>query len=119
MCTDALLRRLGVFALVAVALASVTGIASAGVPVKESRAALVAAERVEREMRKHGALESSVRGCWHAHGGVDCAAMIRGNDGTVKWRCFLQIRVERRGSRLTSKLTDAICAAQRVSDPAS
>jgi hypothetical protein len=108
--------RLGVQTLAALALTgSLAAVASADVSRKASRAAGAAAERVERDMRRNGALESSVRGCWRTGPAVDCAAMVKGDDGHVRWRCYIQIRVQRRGSRLRSKLTDALCVAVDVS----
>jgi hypothetical protein len=131
MCTDALVSvrhgrrlalrrsvaRLGVFALAVLALtAALAPVASArDISRKESRAAVVAAERVERDMRKHGSLDSSVLGCWHKGAAADCAAIVKGDDGNVRWRCFVQIRLHPRGSGFRAKLVDVICVVEGLS----
>jgi hypothetical protein len=83
-----------------------------GVPTRAARAAVRAADRVRREMRREGADAAEVRGCWRAPGVIDCTGVVSGNDGIVKWRCVLQIRVRHQGERYRSKLTDAVCVAE-------
>lgn len=65
-------------------------------------------------MRKDGALRSTVLGCWREAGAVNCTGEVEGNDGWMKWRCVVQIRVRRSGKRETSKLTDAVCVAEEA-----
>ena len=80
--------------------------------VKAARVAVAAAERVEREMRRDGALESSVLGCWREGSAVDCTAVVKGNDGWIKWRCVVKMRIQERRSGHKAKLTDADCIAE-------
>lgn len=79
-----------------------------------ARKAIAAAERVEREMRRDGALESRVLGCWRAGSAVDCTGVVKGNDGWVKWRCVVQIRIQKRAATHRAKLTDAVCVAEEA-----
>jgi hypothetical protein len=90
---------------------------AAGVSPRAVRAATAAAERVEREMRPDGALKSGVLGCWRKGSAVECTGVVKGNDGVVKWRCLLQIRVRKRAdSRRTARLTDAVCVASAIAE---
>ncbi len=83
---------------------------------KAARVAVAAAERVEREMRREGALESSVLGCWRQGAAVDCTGVVKGNDGWIKWRCVIKIRIQKRRSALKPKLTDADCIAEDAAE---
>jgi pyruvate/2-oxoglutarate dehydrogenase complex dihydrolipoamide acyltransferase (E2) component len=87
--------------------------ANAGtVSVGAARAAVQAAERVRREMREDGAHDAKVRGCWRAGRSVGCTGVVGGQDGAVKWRCVLEIRIRRHGARHRAKVADAVCTAE-------
>jgi hypothetical protein len=130
MCADAPRRWLAAFALIGLALAPAASVKSAvaerlaadsgRVSKGAARAAVDAAERVEREMAPEGANRSRVRGCWRNRPGVvDCTAEVRGDDGSLVWRCVLQIRIRKReAGGYRSKLRDAVCVVHAVSDQA-
>lgn len=89
-----------------------------GVSPAAAQAAVSAADRVEREMRKEGALRSRVLGCWREGAAISCTGEVNGNDGWVKWRCVVQIKVQKRGSGHKSKVTDAVCVAEEATKAA-
>jgi hypothetical protein len=130
MSIDAVARWLAALALIALAAAS-AGSARTATPERiaadsgkvskaAARAAVDAAERVERAMAREGANRSRVLGCWrNGPGVVDCTGEVRGNDGSLIWRCVLQIRIRKReGGGHRSKLRDAVCVVNAVSDQA-
>jgi hypothetical protein len=85
---------------------------NAGISLGTAQAAVHAADRVRREMHREGARDASIRGCWRRQRGTGCTGVVAGNDGFVKWRCVLEIRIRPSGRGPRAKLTDAVCTAE-------